>query len=562
MKKYFIFLGLCAYFSTISFGQLNWAKNFGSTNLDEGTDVTIDNFGNIYTTGFFQGTIDFDPNTTTLNLSSAGERDFFIAKYDNLGQLIWAKGIGGGNFEHGRSILLDGDGNIFVAGDFNGLVDFDPGIGFNFRDVKGDFDIFLAKYDPQGNFIWAKGFGGIGTETCHDLAMDASGNLYLTGIFQGTADFDPNGGVSNLTSAGSFDSFIVKVDGSGNYLWAKSIESTNTNSINEIVVDFSGNINMVGYFQGTADFDPSAAVFSMTTIGNKSAFFGKFNSQGQFIDAKMIGGSGFEVGKSIAVDMLNNIYLTGDFRGVVDFDPSSNTNFLTSAGLRDIFVAKYTAQGSLVWADKIGGQGEEQASVIKVDNQNSIYVGGNYNDNMTLSNSKTFTSKGNTDIIITRYNTNGLLQFAVSQGGINGDEIAHLVSNNNGEVFNIGWIQGVSIFGTTSLTSTGDRDIYIARTVMSPISATKTSFINPDHIVVFPNPSNGQFQVTLDGLDAESLDVTMLDATGRILKQEKWQTLGQSFYQHQFEQSDLTPGLYFLRITANAQVMTKKLIIN
>lgn len=550
-------------FITIStFGQTDWAKNFGGASLDQGSDVVMDNFGNLYTTGFFEGTVDFNPGTSVTNLSSVGARDFFIAKYDNLGQLIWAKGIGGGSHEHARSIALDASGNIFVAGDYNGLVDFDPGVGFSFQDVKGASDIFVAKYDPQGNFIWAKTFGGVGIESCRDMTLDAFGNLLITGVYQGTSDFDPNGGVINMTSAGQFDAFLLKLDVSGNYVWVKSIQSVNSNYINQVVVDHTGNIHVVGYFQGTADFDPSSATFSMTTIGDKSAFFAKYSPQGQLINAEMIGGSGFEIGKAIAVDLQDNIYITGDFRGVVDFDPSVNSNFVTSSGIRDIFIAKYTSQGQFLWADKIGGTGDDQASAITLDNNNEAFVAGYFNGSMTLSNAKSFTSAGNTDIILGRYDTQGQLKYAICYGGGNGDEAVGLVANNNGTIYNIGWIQGVSNFGNTTLNSAGDRDIYLAKTLMENLTTTENPFTTESNISIFPNPSNGQFNLKIDGFESENLTISIMDATGRILNSQIINTFGQTVYQEEFNISNqVTTGLYFIRIASENSVITKKIFV-
>jgi hypothetical protein len=551
-----------SFITTLTFGQAEWAKSIGGASLDQGSDIVMDNFGNLYTTGFFEGTVDFDPGAGVVNLSSVGARDFFIAKYDNLGQLIWAKSIGGGSHEHARSIALDASGNIFVAGDYNGLVDFDPGVGFSFQDVKGASDIFVAKYDPQGNFIWAKTFGGVGIESCRDMTLDTFGNLLLTGVYQGTSDFDPNGGIINMTSTGQFDAFLLKLDVLGNYVWSKSIQSANSNYINQVVVDYTGNINIIGYFQGTADFDPSNATFSMTTISDKSAFFAKYSPQGQFINATMIGGSGFEIGKAIAVDLQDNIYITGNFRGVVDFDPSGSTNFVTSSGIRDIFIAKYTTQGQFVWANKIGGTGDDQATAITLDNNNEVFIAGYFNGSMTLSNSKTFTSAGNTDIILARYDSEGSLKYAVCYGGGNGDEAIGLIANNSGDIYNIGWIQGVSNFGNTTLNSAGDRDIYIAKTTMEDLTTTENPFVIEQNISIFPNPSNGQFNLKLEDLEAEQLTISIMDATGRILNREIINTFGQPIFQHQFDiTNQVTNGLYFVRIAAKNSIVTKKLFV-
>lgn len=562
MNKHLSTTIIALIFSITSYAQTDWAKNFGGSSIDQGTDICVDNMGNIYTTGFYEGTVNFDPNgSATGTLGSAGQRDFFIAKYDNSGNLVWAKGIGGGSNDHGRSIVLDGLGNVYVAGDFDGLVDFDPGVGLNLKDVQGGSDIFVAKYDTQGQFVWVKTFGGIGVENCRDMIIDGNGDLIITGIFQGSADFDPNGGVSTMTSAGSYDAFMVKLDNTGNYIWSKSIQSTNSNYINQIVLDYSGNINVVGYFQGTADFDPSAGTFSLTTIGNKSIFFGKYDGQGQLLNVQMIGGSGFEEGKAIAVDLQNNIYISGDFRGVVDFDPSGNTTFLTSAGLRDVFVAKYNSQGNFIWADRIGGQGEDQASALTIDSDNEVFAAAYYNHTLTLSNDQIFNSKGNIDIVMARYNPQGDILFATSHGGANGDVTTAILATNNNELYSIGWIQGMSYFTGIPLSSAGDRDIYIARTIMEMVSST-TTFAAPDKIDIFPNPSNGIFNIRGENIATDALTITILDATGKVIQTEHINTLGQNYFETYFDVSArTTTGLYFVRLASEDQVITKKLFI-
>lgn len=563
MNKHLITTIIALIFSIPTFAQTDWAKNFGGSSLDEGTDICVDNMGYVYTTGFYEGSVNFDPNGSSSGaLASAGQRDFYIAKHDNSGNLVWVKGIGGGSNDHGRSIVLDGLGNLYVAGDFEGLIDFDPGVGLNLKDVQGGSDIFLTKYDTQGQFVWAKTFGGNGVESCRDMIIDGNGDLIITGIFQGSADFDPNGGVVTMTSAGSYDAFMLKLDDMGNYIWSKSIESPNSNYINQMAMDYSGNINVVGYFQGSADFDPSSGTFSLNTIGNKSIFFGKYDGQGQLIDVQMIGGSGFEEGKAIAVDLQNNVYISGDFRGVVDFDPSGSTTFLTSAGLRDVFVAKYSSQGNFLWADKIGGQGEDRASALTVDSDNQVFVAAYYNHTLTLSNNQVFSSMGNTDIMMTRYSPQGDILFATSHGGANGDRTTAIIVTNNNELYSTGWIQGMSYFTDIPLNSAGDRDIYIARTIMETVASSAPTFATADEISIFPNPSNGVFNIMVENIVADALTITVLDATGKVIQAEQMSILGQNYFEMNIDVSNqTTTGLYFVRLASKDQAITKKLFI-
>jgi hypothetical protein len=540
--------------------QQDWVKSFGGALLDQGTGLALDNSGNVYTTGYFEGTISLPQGNSSVSMSSVGSRDFYMAKYDQLGDLIWVKTIGGGGQEHTRRIRVDAVGNVYVAGDFNSLVNFDPGVGFNLQNVAGASDVFVAKYDPQGNFLWVKKIGGVGIDACRDLVLDGQGNIYVAGIFEGTADFDPNGGVMNVTSGGAFDSFILKLNAAGNFLWVKTLQGSSNNFINEMKLDYSGNINAVGYFQGTADFDPNAGVHSLTTIGDRSAFWVKLNANGQFIAAQMIGGSGFEVAKSLAVDAQNNVTILGEFRGVIDFDPSSVSYFVTSSGLRDIFIAKYTAQGSLVWADKIGGIGDEQANSIVAGQNGDVFAAGAFNQSMMLSDKNAHTSLGGADIILARYSSTGELLFSTTCGGSNGDEAVAILLDGDDNLYSTGWFQGSSHFGATTLNSVGDRDVYLAKTKMEESSSTHGTTWAAAQMTVSPNPSDGAFRLSFDDLPTTDFALTVTDLMGRRIFSERFFNTDTHF-QTQIQLNAPAAGLYLLSIETAERIFTKKIII-
>ena len=229
MKRLLLIIAICI--STLSFGQqadFEWAKAFGSSNFDKGNSITVDASGNVYTTGLFSGTVDFDPGAGLFNLTSAGGgTDVFIQKLDASGNFIWAKTFGGTSTDHGNSITVDVFGNVYTAGFFSDTVDFDPGAGLFNLASAGNHDIFIQKLDASGNFIWAKAFGSTSTDFGLSITVDASGNVYATGYFKGTVDFDPGAGTFYLNSAGgSGDFFIQKLDASGNFIWAKAFGRT------------------------------------------------------------------------------------------------------------------------------------------------------------------------------------------------------------------------------------------------------------------------------------------------------------------------------------------------
>ncbi|KKT18493.1 MAG: hypothetical protein UW02_C0031G0012, partial [Candidatus Nomurabacteria bacterium GW2011_GWB1_43_7] len=238
----------------------SWAKSIGGTESDYGYYLTADGSGNTFTTGNFYGTVDFDPSASTANLEGNGN-DMFVLKLDSSGNYVWAKGIGGSGSPTSESIALDNAGNIYTAGRFSAAADFDPGAGTANLTSAGGNDVFVAKYDSSGNYVWAKNMGGssVSGDFAKHMTADGDGNVYTTGYFYGTADFDPGAGTANLTSAGNTDIFVSKLDSSGNYVWAGRIGGTGyENGIYAIYFDSSSNVYVTGNFSGTIDFDPGA----------------------------------------------------------------------------------------------------------------------------------------------------------------------------------------------------------------------------------------------------------------------------------------------------------------
>ncbi|PHX82007.1 MAG: hypothetical protein CK539_06890, partial [Flavobacteriales bacterium] len=193
---------------------------------------------------------------------------FGLSNNANAQALQWAKAMGGSSSDFSICIALDGSGNVYTTGYFGGLADFDPGAGVANLTSAGSTDIFISKLDASGNFVWANAMGGIGDDGGYSIALDGSGNVYTTGLFRGTADFDPGAGLANLTSSGTYDIFISKLDASGNFVWAKAMGGTGSESVGgSIALDGSGNVYTAGYFLGTVDFDPGAGLANLTSSG-------------------------------------------------------------------------------------------------------------------------------------------------------------------------------------------------------------------------------------------------------------------------------------------------------
>ncbi|MEX0811607.1 MAG: SBBP repeat-containing protein [Chitinophagales bacterium] len=448
--------------------EFEWAKAMGGTNREEGNSIVIDDSGNVYTTGRFHGTVDFDPDPfTSFNLTSVGGYDIFISKLDANGNFLWAKSMGGTRDEEGRSIAIDGSGNVYTTGYFRNTADFDPGQDtFNLTSA-GFWDIFISKLDANGNFLWAKSIGDIGDDEGYSIAIDDNSNVYTTGYFSYTADFDPGQDTFNLTSIWGNDIFISKLDANGNFVWAKSMGGTSTDSGYSIAIGDNDNIYTTGSFGGTTDFDPGIDTFNLTTIGGDDIFISKLDTNGSFLWAKAMGSTSNDKGHSIAIDGSGNIYTTGYFEGTTDFDPGVGTYNLSSAGDRDIFISKLDANGDFIWAKAMGGTSRDEGNSIAIDDSGNVYTTGYFLGTADFDpGSDTFIiSSVGYDIFISKLDVNGNFLWIKSMGGAQYDYGNSITIDNRGAVYTTGHFRGTADFDpgsdTFNLTSGLFHDIFV-----------------------------------------------------------------------------------------------------
>jgi len=398
-------------------GNHLWSASIGSIGNDRGFCIAVSSGGDVYITGHFEDTADFDPGSGTANLTSSGITDIFFAKYNSNGNFLWAKSIGGPAWDRGYDMVLDTVGNVYITGYFHqGVVDFDPGVGIANLTSGGGFDIFFAKYDENGNYLWAKSIGGVFDDAGRSIAVDVDGNVCITGKFRNTADFDPGAGIANLTVIGMVDIFFAKYDPNGNYLWAKSIGSIMSDYGSSIVVDTVGNVYVTGYFQETADFDAGSGTANLTVVGSMpNIFFLKYDPNGNYLWAKNIDNAWLDEGCSMAVDTGGNVYITGFYRDTADFDLGVGTANLTSLGSSDIFFAKYDTDGNYQWAKSIGSSNFEEGTGILVGADDNVYVTGTFSEVIDFDpgpNIANLSPSGNFTIFFAKYSntlTSGII---------------------------------------------------------------------------------------------------------------------------------------------------------
>ncbi len=450
--------------------DFGWANRMGGTGYDRASSMDVDSSGNSYITGSFQDTVDFDPGVGIFNLTGAGE-DIFISKLDKSGKFLWAKRIGGMGDDEATAISLDSEGNIYITGYFQDTVDFDPDAGVYPLTSAGSQDVFVSRLDGSGNLIWARRMGGEGADLPRDLFVDPDGNVYITGYFQKTADFDPGPGTVELTSAGVNDVFVARLDGNGGLAWARSWGADFEDQGYGITVDADGSVYTTGLFTRLVDFDPGSGVFHLFGGDWPEIFVSKLDGSGNFIWAKAMGELHDEVGYDLALDLDGNIYITGFYKETVDFDPGSGTYNLTSNGLADAFIFKLDKNGNLGWAKSIGGADSDIGSAIEIDSNGNVYIAGYFGDTVDFDPGvgiSTLTSAGGWDIFITKLDSDGNFAWAASMGGSQHDFInSGLSIDPSGNVYTAGFFWGTADFdpgtGKLELTSAGAIDIFVSK---------------------------------------------------------------------------------------------------
>lgn len=341
-------------------GRFRWVHTCGNTNAGNTTqeriyDVAVTPDGEAYTAGYFEGALDLS------GLDSAGAQDGLITAYARDGSLRWAFGIGGPTNDQVQAIALDGTGHLFVAGSFRGTVDFDPGSSVsNLVSAGPASDLFLACYTTNAALRWALRVGGPGFEQAAPggMTVDAEGNLYLTGRFQQTVDFDPGPGTRNLTSNGSDDLFVASFTSGGGLRWAFPAGGTGLDGGHRVRLDSRTNVIVAGWFTGITDFDPgdgAALVTAASANGGSDAFVAAYNPQGLFRWVTTLSPSTAETGNGIAaglwVDARDRILATGQFFGSSSLTGAGHVIDFFNAGESDAFLLRLDREGWLCGAE-------------------------------------------------------------------------------------------------------------------------------------------------------------------------------------------------------------------
>ncbi|MEO8146087.1 MAG: SBBP repeat-containing protein [Bacteroidia bacterium] len=394
-------------------GNVKWAKRIGGTYNDLGFNITIDAKGNPCITGNFFSHHLFLGGTTLTN-TNPGSPDIFIIKYDTSGNVLWAKSAGGTDYDFGSSIAAGANGNLYVTGSFiSDSIHFDSITLVNANAPMAD--VFIARYDSSGNVAWAKRAGGNGGEGSACIAVDTNDNLYIIGSFNNDSLIFGNDTLISMNNFG--DIFVAKYDAFGNALWAKKAGNNNkNNSGNSIAADANGNSYVTGFFQSdTITFD-SDTLININT--NADIFLVKYDNSGNVVWAKSAGGTAYDIARSTKTDANGDVYITGDFTSdTINFGSITLINTTGVNQYIDIYVAKYDSSGNELWAKRAGGTNFDYGRCIALDSIQNVYITGIFNsDSLTFGSTQLTKLSGvNYNIFITKLdNVTGFTELSPS----------------------------------------------------------------------------------------------------------------------------------------------------
>ena len=498
-----------AMLATFASGEWGWAGTLGA-----GTSINsmcTDSSGAVVVSGTLSGSCDVDPGEGISTLVSAGGTDAFVAKYTSAGALLWARSFGGTGNEQGLCVAVDSrDDSLLVGGAFSGVVDFDPGPQDRLRTSAGYYDAYMSKFGSDGSFQWvgtlgsnrAPTFGNAeAIEYVNGMDVDADGNIFATGMFNGNATARFGAGSAALVSGGPQNTFILEVQPSGNLVWAKQFYSTFLNGGAEIKVLPSGRLAVRGGFHtysgGPPDFDPGAGTAYGKAYGYADAYLALLERNGDYVWSSSFGTSSEDGAAGLAVDADGFLYLVGSFGGrwggTIDLDPGAAAASFTAEGTNeDIFVVKLSPTGGYVWGRRIGGTATEQARTAKISPDGKLVIAGVFSGTVDFDpgpGQQYQTSAGGFDgFLLTLDSADGSLSGVERFGGV-GDDLpaaAALAFGPAGQAYLSGAIPGAVDFsqgaGVTSVgAATGTsgfvwkfEDLNVAPTAVALTATTVT----------------------------------------------------------------------------------------
>lgn len=362
-------------------GNFVWAKKIEGTNSYIIADaLAVDNAGNVYVSGEFSDSVDFDPGSAVYNVGVTGPSGAFVLKLNSAGQFVWVRSFESSDFIAPISLKTDANGNCFVGGLYSTDMDMDPGVGVQQSVCSGYYEGFLVKLNTTGNYVWHDVFRSNTTSSVTDIDINATG-IYVCGNFGGNIDLDPGTNNMNANSNfGSDDFFTTKLSLNGSFVFGKALGSDGYDEVRSVRSDVSGNVMLYGNFTNTCDFDPGSGTYNLSSTNfSMDPYVMKLNNVGNFLWAKQLSSNDDDEATAMDVDASGNLYLFGRYASTLDADPGAAVVNLNTLGDYDVFMVKLNYSGAYSTSASIGSSLYEEGMSICVKN-NQIYGCGVYSE--------------------------------------------------------------------------------------------------------------------------------------------------------------------------------------
>lgn len=486
-----------------------WVKQAGGAGNDNCFNIATDTAGNSYVCGWFQGTSTF--GTVSLTSDSAS-LDIFVGKLDAAGNWLWVRQAGGATNDYGRGIAIDGAGNVYLTGSFTGSAAFGAYPLAN----NGYPDIFVAKLDSQGNWLWAQKAGGTAEDEGWDIAVDTAGNSYLTGYIRAVVQF---GSFQLETDNFTFDLFVASIDPDGNWLWASKGGGSGVDSGYGIALDNAGFAYVTGYYEGNAIFGG----VSLACYGTQpDIFVGQISSNGVWMWGEHGGGTGYDNGIAIATDNSGNSYVAGFYYNSATF----GAHTLTATSGNQMFVGKLNNAGIWQWAQQPGGTVTGSANGIALDNLGNIYISGTFSGSPVFGPVTVPPSQGS-DVFAAKLDASGSWLWGQKAGGTQEDSGEDIGVDSSGNSCVVGNLNGYVHFGTIVINGFGFTDAFVAKLSPGgvPVDDHYVPALDGYALSASPNPfrnsTNIQVKIAASSL-SNATDVAQIgiyDLRGRLVKE-------------------------------------------
>jgi hypothetical protein len=418
-------------------GNFRWARTWGAGSpdcvpkskgcgRDSAGGVVVDQAGNVYVGGLFQNTVNFGNGHSATSNATNGTNNIFLTKFSTDGTNQWVRAWGGKAGGEAYSLAIDrAHGSIYIEGDWSttpntGWVDFNPGGSDGLRQNHGAYDTFLCKYALDGTFQWVRSWGGEGYDDGPGVAVDAVGNVFVSGMYGSTTiNFDPNGGANGLgypaTHSGMLyvDVFLSKFDANGNFQWVRTWggdadAAGTTNAGGMITIDSAGNVLTGGrfgctacYFNGTGSA-PGILNANVHANGSLDAFVIKYDGNGALLWTKTWGGAGWDATDGMTTNRANEVYVSTLFANTVDFGGGA----VNSHNGWDSGLVKLSANGSYIWDKTWGGSGDDYPLGQGKDALGNVYLTGSFQNMVDFGagdSSDPHTAHGTSDAFLSKF---------------------------------------------------------------------------------------------------------------------------------------------------------------